>query len=264
MAELQRIRLTKADLDRIPADERFFYVMAGHLANDVNILGKLLIGALNNWKSRGERREGPRLDAGLAQTFLLLKLLAGRLHEAYILVGSHYFSKGFREKYEGNMSKKAIHARHYFSAYFGGNSNIITSIRNKFAFHLDREKIDEVYNDLPNDFSFDHYLGKYVAHTLFYGSEIIFLNAMATVVQDAPTALEAIDKIYADVVDASESLSVFVTGFIQVMITRYIGPVKPDQIENLTIKDELSISRYTLPFFVSPPEAPETGSGVAG
>ena len=39
----RRAALPKADLDRVPPDERFFYVMAGHLANEVNILGKLLI-----------------------------------------------------------------------------------------------------------------------------------------------------------------------------------------------------------------------------
>jgi hypothetical protein len=46
MPELRRIRLTKTDLDRIPADERFFYLMAGHFANDVTILSQLLIAAL--------------------------------------------------------------------------------------------------------------------------------------------------------------------------------------------------------------------------
>jgi hypothetical protein len=47
MPELRRIRLTKTDLDRIPADERFFYLMAGHFANDVTILSQLLIAAFN-------------------------------------------------------------------------------------------------------------------------------------------------------------------------------------------------------------------------
>jgi hypothetical protein len=262
MVELQRISITKADLDRIPADERFFYLMAGQLANDGNILGKLLIGAFNTW--RGEHREEPRRDAGLAQTFLLLKLLAGRLHEANSLIGSHYFSKRFHTKYESHMSKNAVEARRQFSGYFGGNSNIITPIRQKFAFHFGREEIDAVYDDMPADFLFIHYLGEYIAHTLFYGSEIISLNAMATVVGDAPTALEAIDRIYENTTAASRWLTIFVIGFMQVMITRYIGPVKPGQFENVTTEDELSISRYTLPFFFSPQEAPEIGSGLPG
>jgi hypothetical protein len=71
MPELRRIRLTKTDLDRIPADERFFYLMAGHFANDVTILSQLLIAALNSAFGRpGEySRDEPHNAPGLAQLF---------------------------------------------------------------------------------------------------------------------------------------------------------------------------------------------------
>ena len=47
MTQLATLTLTKTQLDRIPADERLFYFMAGQLLNDVNILTKLLIAAKN-------------------------------------------------------------------------------------------------------------------------------------------------------------------------------------------------------------------------
>jgi hypothetical protein len=117
----RRIRLTKTDLDRIPADERFFYLMAGHFANDVTILSQLLIAAFNSAFGRpGEfSRDEPHNAAGLAQLFLVLKLLAGRLHEASRLIACHYFAKGLDKKYENEMSEKARNARRQFSAYFG-------------------------------------------------------------------------------------------------------------------------------------------------
>jgi hypothetical protein len=254
MPELRRIRLTKADLDRIPADERFFYLMAGHFANNVTILGHLLIAAFNSAFGRpGEfSRDEPHNAAGLAQLFLVLKLLAGRLHEASRLIGSQYFAKGLHKKYEDEMSEKARDARRQFSEYFGGKDNIITSVRQRFAFHHNREEVESVYNDLSNEFEFVTYLGAYIGHTLYAGSEILSINAMTTLVKGhAP--LDAIDIIYKDTTAVSQWLGLFVTGFMNVMIKRYLSPMKREQIENLTIEAEPSISDCTLPFFSSPP-----------
>jgi hypothetical protein len=254
MPRLKRVRLTKTDLDRIPADERFFYLMAGHLANDVNILGQLLIAAFNSAFARpGEpARDEPHNAAGQAQLFLLLKLLAGRLHEANSLIGSHYFAKGLHKKYEHEMSEKARDARHRFSAYFGSQSNVITAIRNKIAFHLSSEELESVYDAVHGDFEFVQYIGDYISHTLFFGSEILSINAMTTLV-DGNTPLEAIDKIYKDVTEVSQSLGLFVMGYMQVMINRYLNPFKREQITDLTIAVEPSISFCTLPFFSSLP-----------
>jgi hypothetical protein len=255
MSELSVISLTKADLDRIPTDERFFYLMAGHLGNDVNVLGKLLMAAYNSGFSPedSKRREGPHGHAGLTQTFLLLKLLAGRLHEANVLIGAHYFGKGLPAKYEGEMHEKEIDARRQFSAYFSGRSNIITPVRNWFAFHHTRENIEPIYDAIADDFPFIQYLGEYTGHNLFFGNEMILLNAMAATVPGAATALDAIDIIYGDTVNTSAWLGLFVIGFIRVMIKRYINPIKRGQVNDIVIEDP-SISRYTLPFFAGPPE----------
>jgi hypothetical protein len=254
MPELRRIRLTKKDLDHIPPDERFFYFMAGHFANDVTILGQLLIAAYNSAFGRpGEySRDEPHNAAGLAQLFLVLTLLAGRLHEASRLIGSHYFAKGLAKKYENEMSEKARDARRQFSAYFGGKDNVISSIRNRFAFHHYCDEMEIVYTDLPRDFEFITYLGAYIGHTLHAGSEILSINAMTTLVK-GHSPLDAIDKIHKDTTEVSAWLSVFVTGFMNVMIKRYLNRIKLEQIETLSIEDEPPISNYTLSFFSSPP-----------
>jgi hypothetical protein len=163
VAELKRIHLTKTDLDRISGDERFFYLMAGHLANDVNILGKLVIVAFNTAYRDGViLKDEPHGQAGLAQLFLLLKLLAGRLHEASRLIDAHYFAKGLHRKYESLMAKKAREARQQFSKYFGHDTNVISHVRNKVAFHFDREEIDKLYAALDDDYSFVTYVGEYL------------------------------------------------------------------------------------------------------
>ena len=61
--------------------------------------------------------------------------------------------------------------------------------------------------------------------------------------------------------DSLVLLGEFVTDFIQLMIHKYIG-VKRNRVENLTIEDDLSVSRYTLPFFATPPERDKTESST--
>jgi hypothetical protein len=67
------------------------------------------------------------------------------------------------------------------------------------------------------------------------------------------TPLEAIDKIYKDTTEVSAWLSLFVTEFMNVMIKRYLNPIKQGQIDRLGIEAELPISNYTLSFSSSPP-----------
>lgn len=254
MPELKRIHLTKADLDRIPGDERFFYLMAGHFGNDVNILGKLVIVAFNTAYQDGLiLKDEPHGQAGLAQWFLLQKLLAGRLHEAFRLMNSHYFAKGLHAKYEPMMAERPRNSREQFSAYFSKKSNVISRVRHKFAFHFERQNIEELYSALEEEYSFVTYVGEHLGHNLFFGSEMLSLSAMAALA-DAPTPLQGMEKIYSDTLEVSSWLGYFVVGFMQVIIQQYIRPVRPDQMDNMTINMQGSLNHCTLPFFVLPPE----------
>jgi hypothetical protein len=129
-----------------------------------------------------------------------LKLLAGRLHEASRLISSNYFEKQLHTKYENEMSEKARDARRRFSTYFGGDSNVISQVRKKFAFHFDRAKIESVYAALDKDYPFVTYVGEYFGNSLYLGSEMLSLSAMAALA-DAPTPLDGIEIIYEDTIN---------------------------------------------------------------
>src|ERR1700736_1256245 len=167
MAQLQRINLTKTDLDRIPRDERFFYVVAGHLANEVSILDKLLIIGANSLD-----REGPPGEAPHVQQILLIRLLAGRLHEARVFIAAHYHGKKLHKKCEAHLNEEARDAlRNWCKDLSNKRPNLITPIRQTFAVHIDREKIEKTYEDLNSDFSLVHYISmQYNDHNLLLGA----------------------------------------------------------------------------------------------
>jgi hypothetical protein len=54
------------------------------------------------------------------------------------------------------------------------------------------------------------------------------------------TPLEAIDKIHKDTTEVSAWLSLFVTGFMNVMMKRYLNPIKQEQIGTLRARQEIN------------------------
>jgi hypothetical protein len=155
------------------------------------------------------------------------------------------------------MSETARESRRKFSAYFGNKSNVISRVRQKVAFHFDRKEIDDLYAALEDDYSFVTYVGSYLGYNLFFGSEMISLSAMAALA-DAPTPLEGIEKFYSDTMEVSAWLGYFVVGFMRVIVQQYIRPIRPDQIENMSVDEQGFLNLYTLPFFAAPEIAKPT------
>src|SRR5271170_6822051 len=176
MTQLAALTLTKAQLDHLPADERLFFFMAGHLLNDINILTKLLTVAIN--EVQFVNVEPPKRSAAIAQVLLLLKLTAGRLYEGHKMIGQNFSAKGLLSIYKSDMSAATSASFDEMNKYFGGIS-AIQRIRKKFAFHLDAKSISDAYASVPADFTSVEYLSeRYRGHNLFHTSETLTLIAM--------------------------------------------------------------------------------------
>jgi hypothetical protein len=200
--------------------------MAGHLANNVSILAKLVIAAYNTGLTvDGQSRDTPHGHAGIAQVFLLVMLLAGRLHEAHRLIGEHYFGKTLHEKCYGDMLPKSASALKSFMAYFSGTSNIISPLRKRFAFHFNREEVEQIYSGIGDEFPFTQYLSsEYHGHNLFFGNELIIAKCNGDPRAGSPNSHRGLRRVFRDTSDATEWLGLFVFGFIQVMLKRHILP----------------------------------------
>jgi hypothetical protein len=84
--DIYPIRFSKALLNKVPEDERTLHLMAGQLANDLNILSKLIIILLNPVSGHEIIR-----NANTTSATLLIKFLAGRLNEGWELMVSSVF-----------------------------------------------------------------------------------------------------------------------------------------------------------------------------
>jgi hypothetical protein len=249
MTQVLKLTLTKADLDKIPPDERQLYLMGGLVLNDINTLSKLVIIAMRTPQADEMERWG-----AMTQSFLLVKLFAGRLFEGHELIKNIFLGKKMRQKYIDELSQKAQLGLTELNRYFG-RKNSVEIVRNTFAFHMGAGEIASEYESLPPDVPLvDVLCGDYLGFNLFYGAEMLAFGAISAKL-GKPDIATALDMVVGDTVQVAVWIGNFMTAFLDLMRSKYIGVAETD-IEPRSVSREVSISDMQLPFFVGPPPTP--------
>jgi hypothetical protein len=85
--KIRRLKLPIEALSRLPDNERAFLLMAGHMQNEFVALNKIFAGCIPPEES------ATRIEAEVngSQGFMIMKILAGKLHEGWQLMGKAYF-----------------------------------------------------------------------------------------------------------------------------------------------------------------------------
>lgn len=117
----------------MPENERVFVVVLGHIANEINVLQRLIMMAHDL-----DDNPGPaETQGGTAQTMCLMRLLVGKLYEAHRTIKTHYLDAGLHQQIECHLDKNTIDALHEFVEYFSQPKNNLNVLRNKISFHND-------------------------------------------------------------------------------------------------------------------------------
>jgi len=91
--ELNKIRISREKLDSIPRTERIFFIQVGQVLNELNTLQKVVFVAAKHTEDTLERR-GRHLQA-----LLFSRMLAGKLWEAWELLGKDFFQAKLSKEY---------------------------------------------------------------------------------------------------------------------------------------------------------------------
>jgi hypothetical protein len=129
MTEVFKIRVSKDKLAAMPADERALFLFLGYAANQINLFGKLTIFSSNNLTE-----EQPEAMLSGAQTQMLLRMAVGLLHEIWVKIITNRFLKSPIGKRYQTIDFGGNAALSELKKLFG-SSNLISTIRNNFAFH---------------------------------------------------------------------------------------------------------------------------------
>jgi hypothetical protein len=101
--QLHRIKLTQAQLDAVPEQERVLMVLLAHAANELNTLTKLF-----HFCSTQKAPTPIEEQARNAQALVLARVLAGKLYECWELLQRAFFGARLSQTYEPEFDINAI------------------------------------------------------------------------------------------------------------------------------------------------------------
>jgi hypothetical protein len=230
-----------AALGKLPESERNILLSLMLAHNELGTLNKLLIFSL---KEVLEDALGQLSHS--TQTFLILKLMAGKFHETWNLVQKYYVKKKLDVQYNGSLDDSAKDAYQKLKAYFAPSNkgNVIKFIRDTAAFHYAGFDYGKTLNDLAEGED-KIYVAEHPANSLYYIGEAANWRALVRILQDMPDATstaspagviekpleKSIDEKYREtftvinrhINDINYQMHAFLYGVIKVVIERTLG-----------------------------------------
>lgn len=236
---LYKVLLSKEDIRTLTEEEKVFFIQAGTVLNEVNILIKLLI------ISNKESENSVVAKAQHSQTIFFMSLLSGKLWECWIFLHKAYFKSKLAKKYESILSNEGQESLKELKTYFG-KDNLIKNIRNKLAFHYDTQEVTDQIPAILLDQIPEIYLAESQGNSLFYISDILRLKTILeyTGNSDAKVAKEA---LFSEILRIAE---LFVQ-FIYHCLVAMIGNHENIELEKVNIGNIPNINDISLPYFVS-------------
>jgi hypothetical protein len=214
--KLHSVRLPVTVFSTMPDDDRGLLVLYGHILNEVNALNRLLACA-----ARIEPGPTWLVHAGSAQAFLLAKLQIGKLYEGWKATKDAYFSTKLSRTYGSLIGSPATEGIAKLKAYFG-RKNVITSVRNGFAFHYSVEVARQpiAQSTEPEELAF--YLHEHVGNSLYHFSEFVMNGSLLQGI-DAKDIGAAMNRMLIELNEVTSWLNDFAQGVMIAILDRHVG-----------------------------------------
>jgi len=245
------IEVQRAILEAMPIAERRLFLTAGHIANELVILRKLIL-LSNNTPAESEIE----YHAQACQSLTLVKLFALKACAGWeFLQGMRY--QPFVQDYQTDADANLAPCLSRLGAYFSNNRNLLTYIRNKFAGHYDHEEINRVLNEIP-DRTFHFYITEQSGNSLYYASEEILFNVLATQAQPNEDLRAIFNRLIDEVDEVAAAITDFAQGVMIVVAKKYFPDGRPSaaHVHDVTAIPSRNVP---LPFFVDFRDALDEG-----
>ena len=250
--QIQRVLLTPLQLANVPKDERAFLVLLAHIQNEVNVLNKLL--ACCTKIEPGIRSQ---VHTGNCQALVLCRTLIGKLHEAWNAIQEGFFKSKLSKQYEGLLQEPAASALSQLKNYFG-KKNLITSVRNTFAFHYSLEQAGALVQADTDPEELAIYLHAHVGNSLYQFAEFALNKALLDSIVSADPAL-AMDRMLTEMSFVVARVNEFGQGMMMVILDKFVGDVVLRQsAEQMELHHVPKFSEVRIPFFIEMPESSPT------
>jgi hypothetical protein len=221
--KIHRIRFESNDLQKMPEQERVLTMLLGHIANEINILQKLIMMAHN----LNDEPCDTEIQGRTANTMCLLRVLLGKLNEAHHTIKARYVRAGLHAKLQDDFDEQIRTCFKEFMNYFERPSNNINVLRKKVAFHYDWEFARRNLRSLPSDVSLSIYTDETVGNTFFQFADFGVAWMMANHVQPGEFA-SGLDVITDEALELAKNFIRFSTACLGLLLRSHVPFVEEE------------------------------------
>lgn len=239
--KLLKINIPKSKLETIPEIEQVFFIQLTHFLNELNTLQKCVIVSNNKLTSLTSIEKRSQIS----QAHFFIRTLAGKLYEGWKMIRKDFLETQLSREYENLLSQKGKESLSELIGYFNDEKNKVRLIRNKFAFHYDKEKIKEEIDKIPQEELLEMYISKHRGNCLYSLSDIIVNWAILNSI-DSSNSQRAMDELIGDI-------AIKVSRWFQEFggdCVRIIGEKLELDYTEVEIPEPPSIDEVKLPYFV--------------
>lgn len=241
--QLRRIRLPRAALQQMVAAERAFLFLAGHMQNELTSLHKVFAWCLSN---PAPTSSAESLANGV-HAQLYARLLAGKLLEAWNVLGTAFFGTKISQRIEPSMHTLAQQALAKLKNYFN-TSNVIYRVRNTFAFHYSAEEFERHWEEVADGLNFEVILGGTVGNNLNLAAELVVNTAvLASIGQNNES--DALQTLLDDVQSTASRFTTFLEGAILVLLESALRSPLAQHGTTETIAPRFGFDDVSVPYF---------------
>jgi hypothetical protein len=256
--DVHHITIDRAKLAAIPENERVLLLLLAHASNELNVFTKLIL------MMRKDDPPSPIIDhVEAGQTFIFMRLLIGKLHEAWELFkGRVQNDNAIRAKFLPRLRTDAEDALTALNKHFGLGS-ALTAIRNKVSFHYtDKDNLTEAnFQQLATGEPLQFYLATTIGNGFYHAGELVAqltaINLMKMPPADPhdPRSLEAraFSALCSEIILVSRHLTHLFNELIGLL-----GEGVVDTASTVSLPDGPKLSTFTLPYFFDDADTPPT------
>lgn len=254
MAVVYPHSFTKADLSNASADDLMLFLLAGHAANDVQILQRLLlmaVGALDQDKYAN-------LPA-LAQAMLLSRVLITRLAASWDEISRDKYQR-LLDRAEADLEARGAPAVEIAACRTGretlgrllADGSMLVRIRNKTGAHTDRKTLREAFDSASDEYEFIDLLSPIAGNYLHGAADDVATRALLETASNAESevAIQELGELLTRAASALSAVASIWTMYFNITYLRVSFDKARKGSKNMHGVDITAIS---LPVFIEPP-----------
>lgn len=248
--EVFRVAISKAELRKIPENERNLLLLASHAVNQLSVMRKLLIFSLN-YESPNEIEK--TLSAAQSQT--ILRFLLGSLAEAWEMLKRPVNQKIVGKDYAETIGADGVSAFKNLKTQFG-RSSLLHRIRNTVAYHHpEGTELLEAFEETPEGEDWSWYPSDTINNSYYLVSDFVISARIIKLTgeSDIRVAFRAVMDLARQ---TSNDLIDFLLYLMRAIVSRHLGSevLSLRRGTGITVEGVPNIYNVSIPFFTYRPD----------